>query len=65
MLVITSSHLRIKTKKVEQEYWGFMSSDEHIKNTSTCRKNFMKTNWRLAERLLYYPGCKKEPHGIG
>lgn len=23
----------------------------------------LKTNWRLAEILLYNQGCKKEPHG--
>ena len=24
----------------------------------------LKTNWRLAERLPYNQGCRKDPHGI-
>ena len=25
----------------------------------------LKINWKLAERLLYNQGCKKDPHVIG
>lgn len=48
---------------VEQE----MQNSPLRKNTAKIHlhleKFSLKTNWRLAEILLYNQGCKKEPHG--
>ena len=38
---------------------------KHIKNIPTWGTSLTKTNWRLAETLLYNKGYRKDPYGIG
>ena len=40
------------------------SSNKHIKIHLYMEQFSLKTNSKLQERLVYKPGCKKEPHGI-
>ena len=38
------------------------SPHEHIKNNLHVEQFSLKTNWKLAERLLYNHGCKKKQY---
>ena len=41
------------------------STQEHIKMYPHVEQFSLKTNWRLAEKLLYNQSFNKHPHGIG
>ena len=55
-------HLKDKDYKPEVFFKQFTSYTPKIH--PHIEKFSLKTNWRLAEKLLYSQSCKKDPHRV-